>query len=122
MLRGTHKFESHYLFRLVGPYPEQKALYHERSPINHADRLSCAMILFQGGKDKVVPPDQAEAMYRSVRAKGLPVASIVFPEEQHGFRVADNIRRCLEAELYFYGKIFGFEIADAVEPVEIDNL
>jgi dipeptidyl aminopeptidase/acylaminoacyl peptidase len=122
LLRGTHKFESNYLFRLVGPYPEQKALYRERSPINHADRLSCAMILFQGGKDKVVPPDQAEAMYRSVRAKGLPVASIVFPEEQHGFRVADNIRRCLEAELYFYGKIFGFEIADAIEPVEIDNL
>jgi dipeptidyl aminopeptidase/acylaminoacyl peptidase len=122
LLRGTHKFESRYLFRLVGPYPEQKALYHERSPINHADRLSCAMILFQGGKDKVVPPDQAEAMYRSVRAKGLPVASIVFPEEQHGFRVADNIRRCLEAELYFYGKIFGFEIADAIEPIAIDNL
>jgi dipeptidyl aminopeptidase/acylaminoacyl peptidase len=122
LLRGTHKFESRYLFRLIGPYPEQKALYRERSPINHADRLSCAMILFQGGEDKVVPPDQAEAMYRSVREKGLPVASIVFPEEQHGFRVADNIRRCLEAELYFYGKIFGFEIADAIEPIEIDNL
>jgi dipeptidyl aminopeptidase/acylaminoacyl peptidase len=122
LLRGTHKFESRYLFRLVGQYPEQKALYVERSPINHADRLSCAMILFQGGEDKVVPPDQAESMYRSVLAKGLPVAYILFPDEQHGFRVASNIRRSLEAELFFYGKIFEFEPADALDPVAIDNL
>ncbi len=122
LLRETHKFESHYLFRLVGRYPEQKALYHERSPIHYADRLSCAMILFQGAQDKVVPPDQAEAMYRSVLAKGLPVAYILFPDEQHGFRIADNIKRCFEAELYFYGRIFGFELADPVEPVTIANL
>jgi len=121
LLRGTHKFESHYLFGLVGNYPEQKALYYERSPINHVDRLSCAMILLHGGKDKVVPPDQADTMYQSVRAKGLPVASIVFPEEQHGFRAAENIRRSLDAEQYFYSKIFGFEIADVIEPIEIDN-
>jgi dipeptidyl aminopeptidase/acylaminoacyl peptidase len=122
LLRETHKFESHYLFQLIGEYPEQKLLYYERSPINYTDRLSCAMILFQGGRDKVVPPDQAETMYRSVRAKGLPVAYVLFPDEQHGFRVADNIRRCLEAELYFYGKVFGFELEDVIEPVTIDNL
>jgi dipeptidyl aminopeptidase/acylaminoacyl peptidase len=122
LLKGTHKFESHYLFGLVGDYPEQKTLYHERSPINHADRLSCAMILFQGAQDKVVPPDQAEAMYRSVLTKGLPVAYVLFSDERHGFRVAANIIRSLEAELYFYGKIFGFEPADAIDPVTIDNL
>jgi dipeptidyl aminopeptidase/acylaminoacyl peptidase len=122
LLQGTHKFESRYLFRLVGPYPEREALYKERSPINHVDQLSCPMILFQGEEDKVVPPDQAQAMYRSVLAKGLPVAYVLFPGEQHGFRIAANIRRCLEAELYFYGKIFGFELADAVEPVTIDNI
>ncbi|TCK36141.1 dipeptidyl aminopeptidase/acylaminoacyl peptidase [Paraburkholderia sp. BL8N3] len=122
LLRETHKFESHYLFRLVGKYPEQKALYYERSPVNHVDQLSCAMILFQGAEDKVVPPAQAESMYRSVHAKGLPVAYVLFAGEQHGFRVADNIRRCLEAELYFYGKIFGFELADAIEPVTIANI
>ena len=122
LMRETHKFESRYLDRLIGEYPEHKALYHKRSPINYTDRLSCAMILFQGAEDKVVPPDQAEAMYKAVLAKGLPVAYVLFPGEQHGFRVAANISRCFEAELYFYGKIFGFEIADAIEPIEIDNL
>jgi dipeptidyl aminopeptidase/acylaminoacyl peptidase len=121
-MRETHKFESRYLDRLIGEYPAQKALYHERSPINYTDRLSCAMILFQGAEDKVVPPDQAEAMYSAVRAKGLPVAYVLFAGEQHGFRVAANISRCFEAELYFYGKIFGFEPAGDIEPVKIDNL
>jgi dipeptidyl aminopeptidase/acylaminoacyl peptidase len=122
LMRETHKFESRYLDRLIGEYPAQKALYHERSPINYTDRLSCAMILFQGAEDKVVPPDQAEAMYSAVRAKGLPVAYVLFAGEQHGFRVAANISRCFEAELYFYGKIFGFEPAGDIEPVKIDNL
>jgi dipeptidyl aminopeptidase/acylaminoacyl peptidase len=122
LMRETHKFESRYLDRLIGEYPEHKALYHERSPINYTDRLSCAMILFQGAEDKVVPPDQAEAMYKAVLAKGLPVAYVLFPGEQHGFRVAANISRCFEAELYFYGKIFGFEPAGDIEPVKIDNL
>jgi dipeptidyl aminopeptidase/acylaminoacyl peptidase len=122
LMRETHKFESRYLDRLIGEYPAQKALYHERSPINYTERLSCAMILFQGAEDKVVPPDQAEAMYKAVLAKGLPVAYVLFPGEQHGFRVAANISRCFEAELYFYGKIFGFEPAGDIEPVKIDNL
>jgi len=122
LIRETHKFESRYLDRLIGEYPAQKALYYERSPINFTDRLSCAMILFQGAEDKVVPPDQAEVMYAAVRAKGLPVAYMLFPGEQHGFRVATNISRCFEAELYFYGKIFGFEPAGDIEPVKIDNL
>jgi dipeptidyl aminopeptidase/acylaminoacyl peptidase len=122
LMRETHKFESRYLDRLIGEYPAQKTLYQERSPINHTERLSCAMILFQGAEDKMVPPDQAETMYSAVRAKGLPVAYLLFPGEQHGFRVAANISRCFEAELYFYGKIFGFDPAGNIEPVQIDNL
>jgi dipeptidyl aminopeptidase/acylaminoacyl peptidase len=118
----THKFESRYLDRLVGPYPERKDLYYERSAINFVDQISCPLILFQGLEDKVVPPSQSEAMYAAVKAKGLPVAYIAFEGEQHGFRKAENIRRALDAELYFYGKVFGFELAEAVEPLQIDNL
>jgi dipeptidyl aminopeptidase/acylaminoacyl peptidase len=104
----THKFESRYLDSLVGPYPARKDLYRERSPIHFVDRLSCAMILFQGLEDKVVPPNQSARMADAVRAKGLPVEYLTFEGEQHGFRKAETIVRCLEAELSFYGKVFGF--------------
>ncbi len=122
LAKDTHKFESRYLDRLIGPYPERRDLYVERSPIHFTDRLNCSMILFQGLEDKVVPPNQAEKMVEAVRAKKLPVAYLTFEGEQHGFRKAENIKRVLEAELYFYSKIFGFEPAELVEPVEIENL
>ena len=122
LARDTHKFESRYLEGLIGPYPERRDLYVERSPIHFIDRLNCPMILFQGLDDKVVPPNQAEKMVEAVRAKKLAVAYLTFEGEQHGFRKAENIRRVLEAELYFYSKVFGFELADPVEPIEIVNL
>ncbi len=118
----THKFESRYLYSLVGPYPERKDLYFERSPINFTQNLACPLILFQGDEDKVVPPSQSLMMFEAVRAKGLPVAYLVFKGEQHGFRKAENIKRSLEAELYFYSRIFGFDLAEPIEPVEIKNL
>ena len=122
LAKETHKFESRYLDSMIGPYPEQRDRYRERSPIHSTDRLSCPLILFQGLEDKVVPPNQAESMVEALRAKGLPVAYIPFEGEQHGFRRSENIRRSLEAELYFYARVFGFEIADSVEPVTIENL
>lgn len=122
LAKDTHKFESRYLDRLIGPYPERRDLYVERSPIHFTDRLSCAMIIFQGLEDKVVPPNQAEKMVEAVRAKKLPVAYLTFEGEQHGFRKAENINRVLEAELYFYSKVFGFDLAQPVKPVEIENL
>ena len=122
LAKDTHKFESRYLDSLIGPFPEQRSLYVERSPIHFTDRLSCPMILFQGLEDKVVPPNQAEKMVQAVRAKGLPVAYLTFEGEQHGFRKAENIKRVLEAELYFYSKVFQFELADLVDPVTIENL
>jgi dipeptidyl aminopeptidase/acylaminoacyl peptidase len=118
----THKFESRYLERLIGPYPERADLYRERSPIHRTDRLSCPVIFFQGLEDKVVPPNQAELMVEALRAKGLPVAYIAFEGEQHGFRRAENIKRANDAELYFYSRMFGFALADPVEPVPIENL
>ena len=122
LAKETHKFESRYLDGLVGPYPERQDLYAERSPINHTDRLSCPLILFQGLEDEVVPPNQAEMMFEAVRAKGIPTAYIPFEGEQHGFRRSENIKRVLEAELYFYSKVFGFDLADEIAPVEIMNL
>ncbi|MEJ5197870.1 MAG: S9 family peptidase [Anaerolineae bacterium] len=112
----THKFESRYLDRLVGPYPERRDLYIARSPIHFTDRLATPLILFQGLEDRVVPPSQAEKMFAAVKAKGLPVAYVPFEGEQHGFRKAENIKRTLEAELYFYSRVFGFPLADAMEP------
>ena len=108
LAKDTHKFESRYLDRLVGPYPEAAALYRARSPIHHVDRLSCPCIFFQGLEDAVVPPDQAELMVEALRSKGLPVAYLAFAGEQHGFRRAETIQTVLRAELTFYGRIFGF--------------
>jgi dipeptidyl aminopeptidase/acylaminoacyl peptidase len=122
LAKDTHKFESRYLDRLIGPYPDRRDVYFERSPIHFTERLNCPMILFQGLEDKVVPPDQSEKMFQAVLAKKLPVAYLTFEGEQHGFRKAENIKRVLEAELYFYGKIFHFEPADRIEPVHIENL
>jgi len=122
MTRDTHKFESRYLDSMIGPYPELRDLYVERSPIHHTDALSCPIILFQGLEDRVVPPNQAEMMVDAMRKKGLPVAYVPFEGEQHGFRRAENIKRALEAELYFYSRVFGFELADPVDPVDIENL
>ncbi|MBM3947913.1 MAG: S9 family peptidase [SAR202 cluster bacterium] len=122
LARDTHKFESRYLDRLVGPYPARRDLYTQRSPIHFVDRLNCPVILFQGLEDKVVPPNQAEMMVNALRRKGLPVAYVAFEGEQHGFRKADSIKRTLDGELYFYSRIFGFALADPVEPVKIENL
>lgn len=118
----THKFESRYLDSMIGPYPEMKDLYRARSPIYFTDQLTCPVILFQGLEDVVVPPSQAERMVEALKSKGLPYAYLAFEGEQHGFRKAETIERCLEAELFFYGRIFGFELADDVEPVKIENL
>jgi dipeptidyl aminopeptidase/acylaminoacyl peptidase len=122
LAKETHKFESRYLDSMIGPYPERRDLYVERSPIHFTDQLNCPMILFQGLEDRVVPHSQAEMMFEAVKAKGIPVAYLAFPGEQHGFRRAENIKRVLEAELYFYGKVFGFELAEPVADVEIANL
>ena len=108
--QDCHKFESRYNTSLIGPYPERQDLYKARSPIHFTDNLSCPIILFQGLEDKVVPPNQAEMMFDAARAKGLPVAYIPFEGEQHGFRQAKNIKSSLDAELYFYSKVFGFPV------------
>ncbi|MBD2035953.1 S9 family peptidase [Leptolyngbya sp. FACHB-321] len=122
LAKDTHKFEARYLDGLIGPYPEAEALYRERSPLYATDRLSCPVIFFQGDEDKVVPPNQAEMMVNALRAKKLPVAYVLFAGEQHGFRKAENIKRTLDGEFYFYSRVFGFTMADTVEPVAIDNL
>lgn len=119
LARETHKFESRYLDGLVGPYPERADLYRARSPIHFLERLSCPVILFQGLDDRVVPPTQAEAMTAALEAKKMPHAYVPFAGEEHGFRKAENIQRAIEAELFFYGKVFGFEPADDLAPVHI---
>jgi dipeptidyl aminopeptidase/acylaminoacyl peptidase len=118
----THKFESRYLDGLIGAYPEQEDLYRARSPIHAIDQLSCPLIFFQGDEDKIVPPNQAEMMVEALKAKGLPVAYVLYEGEQHGFRKAENIKRTLDGELYFYARVFGFELADLIEAVAIENL
>ena len=122
LAKDTHKFESHYLDRLVGRYPEEQAVYRERSPIYALQQLDCPVIFFQGLKDKVVPPNQTEMMFQAIKKKGVPVAYIAFSQEAHGFRIADNIKQALDSEFYFYSRIFGFEPADPIEPVTIINL
>lgn len=122
LLDGIHKFDTHSLDGLIGPYPLYRKKYAERSPINYAEQLSCPVIFFQGLDDTIVPADQSEKMYEVLRDKGVPTAYIAFEGEQHGFTGSDSIKRSMEAELYFYSKVFGFDIADVVEPVKIENM
>jgi len=105
----THKFESRYDQTLVGKWPEAKQLYHDRSPINFVDRISCPVLILQGAEDRVVPPAQAEQIVDALWEKHLTHAYILFAGEDHGFRSAANIIRAFSAELSFYGQVFGFE-------------
>ncbi len=120
----THKFESRYLDGLVGPWPEARATYDERSPIHHIDRLDRPLAVFQGLEDEIVPPNQAEMIVNALRAKGVPVAYVTFEGEQHGFRQAPNIRAALDGELSFYAQVLGFELppGEGIEPIAIENL
>ena len=122
LARSTHKFESRYLDRLVAPYPRRRDVLAARSPVHHAAGLSCPVVLFQGLEDRIAPPDQATRMADALRAKGLPVALVLYEGEQHGFRRAETIRRTFEGELYFYSRIFGFPLPDPIEPLAVDNL
>jgi len=120
----THKFESRYLDRLVGPYPDARDVYVERSPIHHVERFTRPLIVLQGAEDEVVPPNQSEMIVEALRARGTPVAYVLFEGEQHGFRRAENIRRALDAELSFYAQVLGFALPaeEGIEPVGIENL
>jgi dipeptidyl aminopeptidase/acylaminoacyl peptidase len=121
LARDTHKFESRYLDRLVGPWPSRRDRYVQRSPIHHTDELHVPMIIMQGLDDTVVPPNQAEMMVAALRANHVPFAYVKFWNEGHGFRQAENIVRALEAELSFYAQLFGFEPADPIERVQIST-
>lgn len=122
LAKETHKFESRYMDGLVGSYPEMKQTYYERSPINFTSQLSCPVIFFQGLEDRVVPPNQAEEMYKILLEKNLPTAYVPYEGEQHGFKKAENIKHSLECELYFYSKIFNLTPADKLQKIEIKNL
>ena len=122
LLSGIHKFDAHSLVGLVGPYPLYRRRYTERSPINYSRYATCPVIFFQGLEDTIVPAIQSEEMFRTLRDNGVPTSYLAFEGEQHGFRQAETIMRCLSAEFYFYSRIFGFQPADDLEPVAIENL
>lgn len=119
LLDSTHKFESRYLGRLIG-YDEAGLI--ERSPLYHADQLSCPVLFLQGGEDKVVPPEQAEVMVEALRERSVPVAYVRFEAERHGFRNADNIMTAIEAERSFYSRVLGITDVEDLEPLTIENL
>ena len=121
-VKETHKFESRYCDRLIGPYPERADLYRERSAINYVDNMSSPVILFQGREDKIVPANQAEIFVDACRKRHLPFAYVLYEGEQHGFRRDRNVRQTLEGELSFLCQVYGFEPADEIEKVKIENL
>jgi dipeptidyl aminopeptidase/acylaminoacyl peptidase len=122
LARETHKFESRYLDNLVGPYPAAKAVYDARSPLNHLEGFNAPLIIFQGADDPVVPPNQAHSILGALRERQQPVAYMEFAGESHGFRRAETIIASKQAELYFYGRVFGFTPADALPEIPIENL
>jgi dipeptidyl aminopeptidase/acylaminoacyl peptidase len=122
LAQDTHKFESRYLDSLIGPYPAAKSVYEGRSPLNHLDGFKVPLIVLQGADDPVVPPNQSEKIVDALRKRRVPVAYLLFPGESHGFRKPENITRALEAELSFYGQVFGFKPADSLPPLKIEGL
>ncbi len=122
LVQHTHKFESRYIETMVGPYPDAKEVYLERSPIHHVEGLERPLILFQGDEDAVVSPEQSRSMFRALRDRGVPCAYLEFGGESHGFDRIDSIVRSLEAELYFYREILGIAQTEDLEPVEIENI
>ncbi len=123
-LRGfatmTHDFESRYLDGLIGPLPDCEKLYIERAPVGHVRDATCPVLLLQGLEDPVVPPAQAESIARDLAAHGIPYGYLTFPGESHGFRKAETIVACLEAELSFYGRIMGFT-PPGVKPIALEG-
>lgn len=121
LIADTHKFESRYLESLIGPWPAARHLYAQRSPLNALDRFACPIVFFQGDEDKIVPPNQAEVMFRALKEKGIMCALLMFPGEQHGFRKRQNIVRALEAELFFFAKVCGLDPENEDSVLEIHN-
>lgn len=122
LAQQTHKFESHYMDSLIGRYPEQRRHYQQRSAIHHVDKLQRPMIFLQGLQDRVVPANQTRQMVAALRQNRVPVTEILFEDEGHGFRKADNIVTALTCELHFYGRILGIEIVDPISPALLDLL
>jgi dipeptidyl aminopeptidase/acylaminoacyl peptidase len=121
LARDTHKFESRYLDSLIGPLPQAQAVYDGRSPLNHLDGFKAPMIVFQGADDPIVPPNQSEMIVEALRERRVPLAYLLYPGESHGFRKPENIIRSLQAELSFYGQVFGFTPADRLPPLIIEH-
>jgi dipeptidyl aminopeptidase/acylaminoacyl peptidase len=122
LARDTHKFESRYIDSLIGPLPEAQATYDSRSPLNHLDGFKVPVLVLQGADDPVVPPSQSQRIVDALRARHVPVAYILYPGESHGFRKPETIINSLQAELTFYGRVFGFEPADQLPPLLIEGL
>jgi dipeptidyl aminopeptidase/acylaminoacyl peptidase len=122
LAQDTHKFESRYLDSLIGPLPAAKSVYDNRSPLNHLDGFKVPLIVFQGADDPVVPPNQSAKIVEALRARGVPLAYLLYPGESHGFRKPENIIRSLQAELSFYGQVFGFAPADRLPPLQVEHL
>jgi dipeptidyl aminopeptidase/acylaminoacyl peptidase len=120
--KETHKFESHCLDQLIGPFSSCQQLYSERSPINNINKIKNPVIIFQDCKDEIVPPSQSQIIYDSLVAKKIPTTYLLFKDERHGFDIAENVQKSLEAQLYFFSKILKINLVDKVEPIKIDNL
>ncbi|MCH9621457.1 MAG: hypothetical protein S4CHLAM20_08770 [Chlamydiia bacterium] len=122
LVEDTHKFESQYFEKIVGKYPEDKAIYDERSPLHHTDKLKKPILILQGSEDKVVPQNQAEKMYKALLEKNIPTAYLLFEGEGHGFVQKKNIIKSIDSELYFYQTIFNQKQTFETPPLIIDNV
>lgn len=122
LARDTHKFESRYLDSLIGPLPQAQAVYDSRSPLNHLDGFKVPVLVLQGADDPIVPPSQSQRIVDALRAKHVAVAYVLYPGESHGFRKPATIINSQQAELSFFGQVFGFKPADQLPPLKIENL
>ena len=121
LARDTHKFESHYTDRLIGPYPQAAEIYRQRSPLTHVDGFNAPLLVLQGEEDEVVPPAQSEVIVAALDAKRIPHVYLTFPGEQHGFRSAQAQTQSIEATLWFFRRVLGLPDPESMPPLPVNH-
>ena len=81
--------------------------YAERSPLEHADRVTAPLLLLHGLDDVICPPAQRERSLERMAGRRVPHAYLAFEGEGHGFRRAETMIRVLESELSLYAQVVG---------------
>lgn len=120
LVKNSHKFAADYPKRLLGSFDQEDAVWDERDPLEHLDRVSAPVLLLQGGADALTPPNVVQEAYTRLAELGKKAALVLLPEEGHSFAGRRSVRKAWNTELAFYGQVWGFPTSSDIE-VQIAN-